>query len=164
MKYWCYYTDVVRYLERIEALYSQKKTQAPAYLVWQDDDGPSMIAGPGIEWHRGDGPPPDIDAINLRARRRPSRKANKRSTNFPKPAQTCSHLSKKQQRRGRKSTLKTPNPLPTRSLRTSDTKRANRSRRLTRKKHRTMHPKLQGNLRAFAATASGPRASCWSGP
>ena len=71
MKYWCYYTDVVRYLERIEAGQSQK-TEAPAYLVWQDDDGPSMIAGPGIEWYRGDGPPPDIDAINLRAGRPPA--------------------------------------------------------------------------------------------
>ncbi len=66
MKYWCYYTDVVRYLERLEALCAPK-TKAPAYLVWQDDDGPSMIAGPGIEWHRGDGPPPDIDAITRRA-------------------------------------------------------------------------------------------------
>ncbi len=71
MKYWCYYTDVVRYLERLEALYSQKKAEGPAYLIWQDDDGPSMIAGPGIDWHRGDGPPPDIDAITLRAGRPP---------------------------------------------------------------------------------------------
>ena len=70
MKYWCYYTDVVRYLERLEASQSLK-TAAPAYLVWHDDDGPSMIAGPGIDWHRGEGPPPDIDAINLRARRPP---------------------------------------------------------------------------------------------
>ncbi len=86
MKYWCYYTDVVRYLERLEALYSQKKTEGPAYLIWQDDDGPSMIAGPGIEWHRGDGPPPDIDAINLTARQRPSNRAaaaRLRSTSRP---------------------------------------------------------------------------------
>ena len=159
MKYWCYYTDVVRYLERLEALYSQKKAEGPAYLVWQDDDGPSMIAGPGIEWYRGDGPPPDIDAINLRAghppnrntqsrktwrahscvpcrhswrhvlgsqarhqsdpteapRLRPPKKANKRSTNFPKPAQTCSPCGKKQQRRGRQPALKKnhlPSPSP----------------------------------------------------
>ena len=72
MKYWCYYTGVVRYLERIEALHSRKKAEAPAYLVWQDDDGPSMIAGPGIEWHRGDGPPPDIDAITVNAGRPPA--------------------------------------------------------------------------------------------
>ena len=133
MKYWCYYTDVVRYLERIEAGQSQK-TAAPAYLIWQDDDGPSMIVGPGVEWYRGNGPPPDIDAITISAGRPPNRntqsrktwrahscvpcrhswrhvlgpqarhnpdptgapafhppkKANKRSTNFPKPAQTCS--------------------------------------------------------------------------
>ena len=75
MKYWCYYTDVVRNLERLEALYSQKKAEGPAYLIWQDDDGPSMIAGPGIEWHRGDGPPPDIDAITLTARQRPGNRA-----------------------------------------------------------------------------------------
>ena len=92
MKYWCYYTDVVRYLERLEALYSQKKAEGPAYLVWQDDDGPSMIAGPGIEWHRGDGPPPDIDAINVRIgrpsapRRRPSnRAASARLRSTPRP-------------------------------------------------------------------------------
>ena len=70
MKYWCYYTDVVRYLERIEARQSQK-TEGPAYLIWQDDVGPSMIAGPGIEWHRGEGPPPDIDAVSLRVGRPP---------------------------------------------------------------------------------------------
>ena len=68
MKYWCYYTDVVRYLERIEAGQSQK-TAAPAYLIWQDDDGPSMIIGPGVEWYRGNGPPPDIDAITVSAGR-----------------------------------------------------------------------------------------------
>ncbi len=61
MKYWTYYTDVVRYLERIEAGQSQKR-EGPAYLVWQDGDGPSMIIGPGVEWYRGDGPPPDFDA------------------------------------------------------------------------------------------------------
>ena len=64
MKYWCYYTDVVRYLEKLEALCAPK-TQAPAYLIWQDDGGPSMIVGPGVEWYRGDGPPPHIDAITL---------------------------------------------------------------------------------------------------
>ena len=55
MKYWCYYTDVVRYLEKLEALHAPK-TKAPAYLIWQDDGGPSMIVGPGVEWYRGDGP------------------------------------------------------------------------------------------------------------
>ncbi len=32
MKYWCYYTDVVRYLERLEKLCA-RKTKAAAYLV-----------------------------------------------------------------------------------------------------------------------------------
>ena len=82
MKYWCYYTDVVRYLERVEKLCA-RKTKAPAYLVWQDDDGPSMIIGPGVEWYRGDGPPPGIDAIDLRIvlprRTPPSRKSINRA-------------------------------------------------------------------------------------
>ena len=87
MKYWCYYTDVVRYLERIEASQSPKKAEAPAYLIWQDDDGPSMIAGPGIDWHRGDGPPPDIDAINLRAGRPPvTRRRTPPNRNTQNPA------------------------------------------------------------------------------
>ena len=47
MKYWCYYTDVVRYLERIEALYSPKKAEAPAYLVWQDDEQPVGVGHDG---------------------------------------------------------------------------------------------------------------------
>ncbi len=34
-----------------------------AYLVWRDDDGPWMVAGPDIDWFRGDGPPPDIEGL-----------------------------------------------------------------------------------------------------
>ena len=64
MKYWCYYTDVVRYLEKVEALFAPK-TRGPAYLVWTDDDGPHMIAGPGIHWYRGDGPMPDLDSLEI---------------------------------------------------------------------------------------------------
>ena len=64
MKYWCYYANVVRYLEKVEALFAPK-TRGPAYLVWTDDDGPHMIAGPGIEWYRGDGPMPDLDALEI---------------------------------------------------------------------------------------------------
>ena len=64
MKYWCYYANVVRYLEKVEALFVPK-TRGPAYLVWTDDDGPHMIAGPGIEWYRGDGPMPDLDALEI---------------------------------------------------------------------------------------------------
>ena len=62
MKYWCYYANVVRYLEKVEALLAPI-TRGPAYLVWTDDDGPHMIAGPGIEWYRGQGPMPDLDAL-----------------------------------------------------------------------------------------------------
>ena len=76
-----------------------------------------MIAGPGIYWHRGAGPMPDIKGLNASIRptgaarvskRSPADalstppKANKRRTTFAKPAQIC---SPKQQRRGRKSTL-----------------------------------------------------------
>ena len=64
MKYWCYYANVVRYLEKVEALFAPK-TRGPAYLVWTDDDGPHMIAGPGIHWYRGDGPMPDLDALEI---------------------------------------------------------------------------------------------------
>ena len=64
MKYWCYYANVVRYLETVEALFVPK-TRGPAYLVWTDDDGPHMIAGPGIHWYRGDGPMPDLDALEI---------------------------------------------------------------------------------------------------
>ena len=206
MKYWCYYTDVVRNLERLEALYSQKKAEGPAYLIWQDDDGPSMIAGPGIEWHRGDGPPPDIDAITLRAGRppapappnrnspsrkawrtdscvpcrhswrhvlgpqarhqpdpaeaprpRPSKKANKRSTNFSKPAQTCSHLSKKQQRRGRQSTLNTPNHLPSIKSKTSPSPAATT-------RNRIKLGRSQPNALRRAVTSRTPRPTCESLP
>ena len=98
MKYWCYYTDVVRYLERVEKLCA-RKTEAPAYLVWQDDDGPSMIAGPGIEWHRGEGPPPDIDAVSLRVgrpsvtprRTPPNRNAKSRKTWRSHSCVPCRH-------------------------------------------------------------------------
>ena len=64
MKYWCYYANVVRYLEKVEALLVPK-TRGPAYLVWTDDDGPHMIAGPGIHWYRGDGPMPDLDSLEI---------------------------------------------------------------------------------------------------
>ena len=63
-QYWCYYANVVRYLEKVEALFVPK-TRGPAYLVWTDDDGPHMIAGPGIHWYRGDGPMPDLDALEI---------------------------------------------------------------------------------------------------
>ena len=116
MKHWCYYANVVRYLEKLEAN-AVKKKQRGAYLVWRDDEGPHMIAGPDIYWHRGAGPMPDLAGLNISIRSASAarvskrsaaavlstpEKANKRRTPFPKPAQTC---SPKQQRRGRKSAL-----------------------------------------------------------
>ena len=59
MKHWCYYANVVRYLEKLEANAVKKKKRG-AYLVWRDDEGPHMIAGPDIYWHRGAGPMPDL--------------------------------------------------------------------------------------------------------
>ena len=187
MKYWCYYTDVVRYLERIEAGQFQK-TAAPAYLVWQDDDGPSMIVGPGVEWHRGDGPPPDIDAINVSAGRPPApappdrntqsrktwrahscvpcchswrhvlgpqarhqtdptdapafhppKKANKRSANFPKPAQIRSSRAKKQQSLRRQPAGKTPNDPASIKSRTAT------SRAATSRDREKMRPSSQSS-------------------
>ena len=52
-------------------------------------------------------------------RPRPSKKANKRSTNFPKSAQTCSPRRKKQQSRRRQPAVKTPNHLPSIKSKTS---------------------------------------------
>ena len=96
MKYWCYYANVVRYLEKVEALLAPK-TRGPAYLVWTDDDGPHMIAGPGIHWYRGDGPMPDLDALEIPASIRAARvskrlPANPQST--PTQQNTAATLSK----------------------------------------------------------------------
>ena len=117
MKHWCFYANVVRYLEKLEANAAAQKKNRGALLVWRDDDGPHMIAGPGIYWHRGAGPMPNINGLKASigptgaarvSKRSPANaqsipeKANKRRTTFPKPAQIC---SPKQQRRGRKSAL-----------------------------------------------------------
>jgi len=67
MKHWCFYANVVRNLERLEAGAAQKKPGG-AYLVWSDDEGPHMIAGPDIDWHRGAGPMPDLEGLNISAR------------------------------------------------------------------------------------------------
>ena len=118
MKHWCYYANVVRYLEKLEANAVKKKRRG-AYLVWRDDEGPHMIAGPDIYWHRGAGPMPDLEGLNISIRSAraarvskrsapavlsPPEKANKRRTTFPKPAQIC---SPKQQSRRRQSAVKT---------------------------------------------------------
>ena len=109
MKHWCFYANVVRYLEKLEANAAAKKKNGGAILVWRDDDGPHMIAGPGIYWHRGAGPMPNIKGLNAtaapstpptgaaRVSKRSTAtalstplKANKRRTTFRKPAQICS--------------------------------------------------------------------------
>ena len=64
MKHWCHFSRVVSYLERVEAGVPDN-TPKGRYLVWTDEDGPHMIAGPGIEWYRGDGPMPDLDSLEL---------------------------------------------------------------------------------------------------
>ena len=66
MKHWCYYTRVVSYLEKLEALCAPN-TKTAHFLVWTDDDGPHMIVGPGVEWYRGDGPMPELDGITAPA-------------------------------------------------------------------------------------------------
>jgi len=99
MTYWCYYTRVVSYLERLEATQAAK-TQTGAYLVWRDDDGPWMVAGPDIDWFRGDGPCPLGDLagqpISVKNKAMPTR-------------QSCQHHAKKQQSRRRKPVVKTAN-------------------------------------------------------
>ena len=63
MKHWCFYTRVVTYLEKVEALFPDK-THKGAYLLWRDDDGnPLMIAGPGVDWFQGRGPMPDLNNL-----------------------------------------------------------------------------------------------------
>ncbi len=100
MKHWCYYANVVRYLEKLEANAVKKKKRG-AYLVWRDDEGPHMIAGPDIYWHRDAGPMPDLAGLNISIRSASAarvskrsapavlstpEKANKTSTTFPRSA------------------------------------------------------------------------------
>ena len=117
MKHWCYYANVVRYLEKLEANAVKKKPRG-AYLVWRDDEGPHMIAGPDIYWHRGAGPMPDLEGLNISIRSASAarvskrsaavlstpEKANKRRTTFPRSAQIC---SPKQQSHRRQPAVKT---------------------------------------------------------
>ena len=74
MKHWCFYTRVVSYLDRLEAGEPQK-TPTGAYLVWRDEDGPWMVAGPDIDWFRGDGPLPDIEGLVLSGAARVSKRS-----------------------------------------------------------------------------------------
>ena len=126
MKYWCYYANVVRYLEKVEALFVPK-TRGPAYLVWTDDDGPHMIAGPGIHWYRGDGPMPDLDALEIPVSIRAARVSkrlppNPRSTSTKqtKAKQVRSHQPHRTPRQCRATTWRTAHhtPQPPRKRRT----------------------------------------------
>ena len=78
MKHWCYYANVVRYLEKLEANAVKKKPRG-AYLVWTDDEGPHMIAGPDIYWHRGAGPMPDLQGLDNLTRPPAAASVSKRS-------------------------------------------------------------------------------------
>ena len=78
MKHWCYYANVVRYLEKLEANAVKKKKRG-ADLVWTDDEGPHMIAGPDIYWHRGAGPMPDLQGLDNLTRPPAAASVSKRS-------------------------------------------------------------------------------------
>ena len=71
MKHWCYYSRVVAYLEKVEALFPEKRKGA--YLLWRDEDGsPLMIAGPGVDWFKGRGPMPDLNNLGQNVTRKPT--------------------------------------------------------------------------------------------
>ena len=69
-----YYPKIVSFLERLEARQVQN-TPTGAYLVWRDDDGPWMVAGPDIDWFRGDGPLPDLEGLTMSVTNKPINKA-----------------------------------------------------------------------------------------
>jgi len=69
-----YYPKIVSFLERLEARQVQN-TPTGAYLVWRDDDGPWMVAGPDIDWFRGDGPLPDLPGLTMSATNKPINRA-----------------------------------------------------------------------------------------
>ncbi len=139
MKHWCFYTRVVAYLEKVEALFPDK-THKGAYLLWRDDDGnPLMIAGPGVDWFQGRGPMPDLDNLGRTTARKPtnrnirgvdgsprSRRHSCRSTSADAPRQQARANSKRpnatnQQSRGRKAVVKTPTHRPSAKSKTPTT-------------------------------------------
>ncbi len=102
MKHWCYYARVVSYLERIEARQA-KNTPTGAYLVWRDEDGsPWMVAGPDIDWFRGDGPVPDIVGLRPSVKDRSMPKTESRTQQprarqaEPRTQVTGQHMTKGQ--------------------------------------------------------------------
>ena len=103
MKHWCYYARVVSCLERIEARQA-KNTPTGAYLVWRDEDGsPWMVAGPDIDWFRGDGPVPDIVGLRPSVKDRSMPKTESRTQQpsaqqaEPSTQVTARHMTKGQQ-------------------------------------------------------------------
>ena len=176
MKYWTYYTDVVRYLERIEAGQSQK-AEAPAYLVWQDGDGPSMIIGPGVEWYRGDGPPPDIDAITVRVGRLPARpRRTPPGRNKKRRATACRPRSTRPATQCWQSkTWRTPpacrveplahhNPDPTNAPAFRPQERRTKGVRIFRNPLKPAHPAPRNNRAAGASLRSRPQITHPSSP
>ena len=89
MKHWCQYARVVNYLERLEAAQRQN-TPTGAYLVWRDD-GPWMVAGPDIDWFRGDRPPPDIEGPNRFRSRARKEAVNRQRPIHPSETQQSSN-------------------------------------------------------------------------
>ena len=111
MKHWCFYTRVVAYLEKVEALFPDK-THKGAYLLWRDDDGnPLMIAGPGVDWFRGRGPMPDLNNLG-QAVASPVRAQNASDGSTPANKRKCEHHQPKQQSCGHKPVVKTPTHRP----------------------------------------------------
>ena len=136
MKHWCYYSRVVAYLEKVEALFPDE-TRKGAYLLWRDEDGsPLMIAGPGVDWFKGRGPMPDLNNLG-HAVESPVRAQN---ASDGSPAANREHHHPKQQSRGRKPAVKppthrpsatskaTPTPPPATAQARNSTKQANKKR------------------------------------
>jgi len=74
MRHGSYYPKIVSFLERLEAAQAQN-TPTGAYLVWRDEDGPWMVAGPDIDWFRGDGPLPDLPGLTMSLTNKPINRA-----------------------------------------------------------------------------------------
>ena len=123
MKHWCYYSRVVAYLEKVEALFPDE-TRKGAYLLWRDEDGsPLMIAGPGVDWFKGRGPMPDLNNLGRATNRNirgvdgspRSRRHKCRRTSADAPRQQARAKSKwpnarKQQSRGWEPAVGTAEP------------------------------------------------------
>ena len=113
MKHWCFYTRVVTYLEKVEALFPDKKRKG-AYLLWRDDDGnPLMIAGPGVDWFQGRGPMPDLNNLGQAVIRKPTNRNSRGVDGSP---------------RSRRHSCRRSPPAATRQLKTAKRKQATEPR------------------------------------